>query len=257
MRIPAKLAAAFVLSVMGIVFSIPTQAATWLYEDSVVRLEKNGQKRRLVFVKPSSKMRRAGVKKGTVLFEGNAKANRRLAGYAKTFKAKCDPLDYFVEGSIDSANGRMILQGQVPIFARKGCSVRGYSEDSGASTLKLTSLDRSESYARREEGNSRYDDSRNENDRNESNSNSDRRESNEYARQNRNDERKRRQSSYESYDSSDRNDDRKRRTSEYDRDRYDSWRDDSSDADNVEEDRSWRDRVYERRYRSDWNDRWR
>jgi hypothetical protein len=141
MRSLAKLAAVSAFGVAGAMLTVPAVAANWMYNGSKVSLEENGQKRRIVVVEPSASLSRAGAKRGAILFEGESKANGRLSGYAKTFKANCEPLDYFVEGTVDGAKGEMVLQGQAPVFASTGCNVQGYSEDSGASTLVFSSLD--------------------------------------------------------------------------------------------------------------------
>lgn len=141
MRSLAKLAAVSAFGVAGAMLTVPAIAANWMYNGSKVSLEENGQKRRIVVVEPGSALSRAGIKRGTVLFEGESKTKGRLSGYAKLFKTDCEPLDYFVEGTVDGAKGEMVLQGQAPIFAKNGCGVQGYSEDSEASTLMFSSLD--------------------------------------------------------------------------------------------------------------------
>ena len=118
--------------------SWPAHANTsWDHNGSLMVLEENGKKRKLVYAEPRGTLDTAGVKKGTVLFDGEEKTDGRLAGYAKLFRAGCDPVDYFVEGSLDKSKGEILLQGQAPIYSGSGCKITGYSDDNTASSLKF------------------------------------------------------------------------------------------------------------------------
>jgi hypothetical protein len=131
--------------------SWPAHASTsaWDHNGSVVVLEESGKKRKLVYSEPRGTLDTAGVKSGTVLFDGEEKADGRLAGYAKLFRAGCDPVDYFVEGSLDKSKGEILLQGQAPIYSGNGCKITGYSDDNTASSL--TFRQQGGSYVAREE----------------------------------------------------------------------------------------------------------
>ena len=119
--------------------SWPAHASTsvWDHNGSLMVLEENGSKRKLVYTEPRGTLDTAGVKKGTVLFDGEEKSDGRLAGYAKLFRAGCDPVDYFVEGSFDKSKGEILLQGQAPIYSGNGCKITGYSDDNTASSLSF------------------------------------------------------------------------------------------------------------------------
>lgn len=123
---------------------------SWDHNGSLMVLEENGTKRKLVYAEPRGTLDTAGVKKGTVLFDGEEKADGRLAGYAKLFRAGCDPVDYFVEGSLDKSTGEILLQGQAPIYSGSGCKITGYSDDNTASSLKFRQQGAS-AYASRDE----------------------------------------------------------------------------------------------------------
>jgi len=130
--------------------SWPAHANTsWDHNGSLMVLEENGKKRKLVYAEPRSTLDTAGVKRGTVLFDGEEKADGRLAGYAKLFRAGCDPVDYFVEGSFDKSKGEILLQGQAPIYSGAGCKITGYSDDNTASSLSFRQQGGGDAYASR------------------------------------------------------------------------------------------------------------
>lgn len=159
MRSVLKLAAISAIGIAGSVFALPGQAAnaasTWDHNGSKVTLEENGTKRRIVYTEPRAALEKAGVKRGTVLFDGETKKGGRVAGYAKIFRVGCDPVDYFVEGSVDPQKGEMVLQGQAPVYSGKDCKITGYSDDDAASTLSFKGLSgpRDRDYADRDGGN--------------------------------------------------------------------------------------------------------
>jgi hypothetical protein len=151
MRSFDKLAALGALAAACAVFSGSTRAATstWDHNGSLMVLEESGKKRKFVYNDPRSTLSTAGVKKGTVLFDGEEKSDGRLAGYAKLFRAGCDPVDYFVEGTLDKTKGEILLQGQAPVYSGEGCKITGYSDDGSASSLSFRQ--QGSAYASREE----------------------------------------------------------------------------------------------------------
>jgi hypothetical protein len=125
-------------------FAAPAYAeiTQWDHNGSLVRLEEKEKKVRLVYAQPRDGLGQAGVKQGTVLFDGEVKADGRLAGYAKLFRKGCDPVDYFVEGSRDSTKQEILLQGQAPVYAGEGCKITGYTDEGSGSSLKFTRAER-------------------------------------------------------------------------------------------------------------------
>jgi hypothetical protein len=113
----------------------------WDHNGSLVRLEEKEKKVRFVYAQPRDGLGQAGVKQGTVLFDGELKADGRLAGYAKLFRKGCDPVDYFVEGSRDNTKQEILLQGQAPVYAGEGCKITGYTDEGSGSSLKFTRAD--------------------------------------------------------------------------------------------------------------------
>ena len=126
-------------------------ASLWDHNGSAMRLEEEGQKRRFVYDEPRNSLGPAGVKSGTVLFDGEEKKDGRLEGYAKLFRKGCDPIDYFVEGAYDKTKGEVLLQGQAPIYSGEGCKITGYSDDGSASSLRFSQLDAPNRYVARGE----------------------------------------------------------------------------------------------------------
>ena len=137
MRSLAKLAVISAIGAAGACLALPALAApsTWDHNGSRVTLDGDGTKRIISYAEPKAGLDKAGVKRGTVLFDGQVKKDGRVSGYAKIFKAGCDPVDYFVEGTIDGAKGEIVLQGQAPVYSGNDCKIKGYSEDSKDSTL--------------------------------------------------------------------------------------------------------------------------
>jgi hypothetical protein len=113
----------------------------WDHNGSKMTLEENGEKRKLVYTGPREGLDKAGIRQGTVLFNGEKKADGRLAGFAKIFKGTCNPVDYFVEGTLNEGKGEIVLQGQAPVYAAgTSCEVTGYSDSSPASTLRFAKI---------------------------------------------------------------------------------------------------------------------
>jgi hypothetical protein len=114
------------------------EVTEWDHNGSMVRLELNDKKVRLVYAQPRDGLGNAGVKSGTVLFDGEVKTDGRYSGYAKLFRKGCEPVDYYVEGSRDNGKGEILLQGQSPVYAGEGCKITGYTDEGSASSLKFT-----------------------------------------------------------------------------------------------------------------------
>ncbi len=113
----------------------------WDHNGSKMTLEENGEHRKLVYKELREGLDKAGIRVGTVLFNGERKPNGRLAGMARVYKGSCNPVDYFVEGTLNEAKGEIVLQGQAPTYASgTSCEVTGYSDNSPASTLKFSKL---------------------------------------------------------------------------------------------------------------------
>lgn len=142
MRSFSKLAALSAFAALPAFLALPNIAyadSYWDHNGSRMKIEEDGKTRKIVYEQPRSTLADAGVKPGTVLFDGELKSDGRLSGYAKLFRKGCNPIDYYVEGGFDQANGTLLLQGQAPIYSGQGCKITGYSDDNSASSLAFTS----------------------------------------------------------------------------------------------------------------------
>jgi len=98
----------------------------WDHNGSLMRLEADGDARRFVYESPRDVLVRAGVRPGTLLFNGVREGNRYY-GTAFVFSRHCDePLEYYVEGEVASER-RVVLAGRREIYA-EGCRPTGRFE---------------------------------------------------------------------------------------------------------------------------------
>jgi hypothetical protein len=151
MRRPLMLAVCSALASLSAASS-PAQSANgslWDHNGSKMTWQEDGEKRKFVYTEPKEGLDKAGIRPGTVLFEGKRKPDGRLAGMAKIFRGGCNPVDYFVEGTYEQRKGQIVLQGQAPVYGEKGCEVSGYSDSSPASTLSFSYLGEAPALAER------------------------------------------------------------------------------------------------------------
>ena len=108
-----------------------TQAAPgpsrWNQNGSVVYLIADGAIRRLYYEIPLSELAAAGVKKGTLFFDGKKNGNHYI-GRAYTFAAKCKPMGFPVNGDISDDEKQVTLRGKVPKL-NSSCKVARYSDE--------------------------------------------------------------------------------------------------------------------------------
>ncbi len=101
----------------------------WDHNGSLMRLKANGQQRVFTYEEPRSVLRRAGVRTGTVLFDGR-NVGDYYVGRARRFSKDCKaPLVYKVEGPVVDGGSRIVMRGMRQVFA-SGCRGTGrYVED--------------------------------------------------------------------------------------------------------------------------------
>ncbi len=111
--------------------ALPAQASAWSgdcfttyynHNGSQMRLERCGEDVRIVYENPRAAVRRAGVTRGTVLFEGRLRRldrNEFIEGNAKTFKSGCGAAAFYVKGGISRRGERdpvpFTLRGAAPV----------------------------------------------------------------------------------------------------------------------------------------------
>ncbi len=91
----------------------------WNHNGSVVRLKASGSNRSISYEAPRDVLRRAGVKRGTRLFDGRKDGNT-YSGTARRYSRYCPgrPLMYNVSGNVDPNQTRLTLYGQREVHKR-------------------------------------------------------------------------------------------------------------------------------------------
>jgi len=96
----------------------------WDHNGSLMRLEADGQQRVFTYEEPRPVLRRAGVRAGTVLFDGRNEGNYYV-GRARRFSRYCEaPLVYQVEGPVVDGGSRIVMRGTREVYA-SGCRATG------------------------------------------------------------------------------------------------------------------------------------
>ena len=85
----------------------------WNHNGSVMRLQAQGNQRWFSYEEPRPVLRNAGVRRGTLLFNGR-KSGNWYSGTARRFSKYCpgDPVKYFVEGPVRSDQLKVTLNGR-------------------------------------------------------------------------------------------------------------------------------------------------
>ena len=87
----------------------------WNHNGSIMRLTAEGDHRQFLYENPKPLLRDAGVKEGTVLFEGN-RIGDKYTGTARRFTKNCtSPLPYEVSGNVRNETV-IVLQGRREVY---------------------------------------------------------------------------------------------------------------------------------------------
>lgn len=131
----SRLLGAVLLALLG-AFACSASARAgelYIYEHngSVMDWFMTGHTVRVTYSVPRPGLQDAGVREGTIMFEGTVDGGRggRYEGTAYAFKAGCRPAAYRVIG-YDEGPDRIVLRGPAPVRDREGCAVTGYSATS-------------------------------------------------------------------------------------------------------------------------------
>ncbi|MFP3920374.1 MAG: hypothetical protein ACLFPA_00650 [Dichotomicrobium sp.] len=106
---------------MAVMLVWPAMAASyWNHNGSLMRLEADGERRMFTYEEPRQVLRRAGVRVGTVLFDGRNTGDYYV-GRARRFSKHCDdPLVYQVEGPVTDGGTKIVMRGTREVYA-SGC----------------------------------------------------------------------------------------------------------------------------------------
>lgn len=102
-------------------------ATRWDHNGSIMRLEADGARRRFVYVTPRRGMRRVGVRRGTLLFDGH-RDGFVYEGTARIFNKRCGQFTYRVRGEVSDDARRVVLFGRAPRVG-SDCQIRGRRDD--------------------------------------------------------------------------------------------------------------------------------
>jgi len=115
-----------VIAISAIVpMSTSAQAdSCWNHNGSLMRLKASGNQRWMYYENPRQVLRNAGVRRGTLLFNGVKRGNW-YEGTARRFSKYCpgNPLEYFVEGPVRSDQLKVTVRGTREVY--KQCQPTG------------------------------------------------------------------------------------------------------------------------------------
>lgn len=96
----------------------------WNHNGSIMRLQAQGNQRWLSYEVPRNVLAQAGVRRGTLLFNG-VKSGNWYSGTARVFSKHCpgSPLEYFVEGPVREDQLQVTVRGMREVYQR--CSPTG------------------------------------------------------------------------------------------------------------------------------------
>ena len=121
---------AFVSIITGAAIPSPAAAdSCWNHNGSLMRLQAQGNQRWLSYEIPRDVLRRAGVQRGTLLFNG-VKNGNWYSGTARVFSRFCPgtPLEYFVEGPVRPDQLHVTVRGSREVYQQ--CRPTGrYTQD--------------------------------------------------------------------------------------------------------------------------------
>lgn len=112
--------AALIFTTSSIAMSTSASAdSCWNHNGSVMRLVARGNQRWFYYETPRKVLRRAGVRRGTLLFNGRKQGNF-YSGTARRFSKFCpgDALEYHVEGPVRRDQLKVTVEGSREIEKR-------------------------------------------------------------------------------------------------------------------------------------------
>lgn len=123
----AVVAMAVSMSVAGAIATTGAAYADscWNHNGSTMRLKASGNSRWFYYENPRSVLRRAGVRRGTLLFKGSNNGGY-YSGTTRVFSKYCpgNPLKYHAEGPVSNGQKRVVIHGTRDVYAA-GCRNTG------------------------------------------------------------------------------------------------------------------------------------
>lgn len=92
-----------------------TGGSVWNHNGSTMRLTAQGAQRQIAYERPRSGMRKRGVRKGDVLFEG-VRDGEIYSGTAYIFTRRCGKVGYDVLGTVRNNETQIVMRGNAPRF---------------------------------------------------------------------------------------------------------------------------------------------
>lgn len=117
--LPALLVATLALAGSAAFSTNANADSCWNHNGSVMRLVAQGNRRWFYYEEPKRVLRNAGVRRGTLLFNGQKQGNYYI-GTARRFSKFCpgDPLTYHVEGPVRRDQLKVTVEGHRPVANR-------------------------------------------------------------------------------------------------------------------------------------------
>lgn len=106
---------------------MPSDGALWNHNGSLMRLIAAGADRTFVYENPRPGMRKAGAKKGDVVFQGT-RDGTTYSGTAYIFSKGCGSQGYAVTGHVTDDDRGVVLEGDKPVLD-SSCNVTGTRRD--------------------------------------------------------------------------------------------------------------------------------
>lgn len=122
--IKLSLAASVILTGVAITPSVAKADSCWNHNGSLMRLKASGNQRWMYYENPRQVLRNAGVRRGTLFFNGFKKGNW-YSGTARRFSKYCPgtPLEYYVEGPVRKDQLQVTVRGTREVY--KQCRPTG------------------------------------------------------------------------------------------------------------------------------------
>lgn len=107
--------------------AVSAQSSSWNHNGSVVSLIAEGTKQKIIYQTPRVGLLDAGVKPGTLLFEGH-KTKEGIVGTAYQFYRNCKAHGFQVSGEVNENRNQITLKGKAPLLDFN-CNITGTRDD--------------------------------------------------------------------------------------------------------------------------------